>query len=179
MITAFQSDTIQNKFLSVMPVNYKNYPPLWFDVIRPAILKRAKHCCEQCGVGNYSTYHYERGVRHFHQDIQDAEWFRTLGHKVKKVVLTISHECHNSMCENESHMKARCQKCHLSFDKVRHLQTRKQNETRPKDSRALRMAEGAYSPKNFGRRNDNGCMVSPQSEIYRGENPKEGHTATG
>lgn len=37
-----------------MPIDYKRYPPNWLTKIRPAILERANHCCEQCGVPNHA-----------------------------------------------------------------------------------------------------------------------------
>lgn len=36
-----------------MPINYKQYHPDWLTKIRPAILERAGHCCEVCGVPNH------------------------------------------------------------------------------------------------------------------------------
>lgn len=37
-----------------MPIDYKKYPKNWRSEIRPAILERAKHKCEFCGVKNYA-----------------------------------------------------------------------------------------------------------------------------
>lgn len=37
-----------------MPVDYSKYPLDWFSRIRPMILQRARHCCEECRVPNYS-----------------------------------------------------------------------------------------------------------------------------
>ena len=36
-----------------MPCDYKKYPPTWKTEIRPRILKRADHKCEECAVENY------------------------------------------------------------------------------------------------------------------------------
>jgi hypothetical protein len=131
-----------------MPVDYKKYPPLWFDVIRPDILKRAMHKCEHCASRNYSTYHYERGFRHFHLDEKDRQWFSDKGHKCKKVVLTISHTDHDIQNNDYSNLRALCQKCHLAHDKERHLQTRLKNGHKPKNSRTIRMAQGNHPSKN-------------------------------
>ena len=38
-----------------MPIDYKKYPSNWKTEIRPAIMERAKNCCEFCGVKHYSV----------------------------------------------------------------------------------------------------------------------------
>lgn len=46
-----------------MPINYKDYPSNWKTEIRPAILERAKNCCESCGVKNHSLIHrFGKGI---------------------------------------------------------------------------------------------------------------------
>ncbi len=40
-----------------MPIDYRTYPANWKKKIRPAVLARADHCCERCGVRNYSVDH--------------------------------------------------------------------------------------------------------------------------
>lgn len=54
-----------------MPVDYKQYPPDWFTVIRPAILERAGNCCEVCKVPNYEVIF--RGIYQGIEIVQDDE----------------------------------------------------------------------------------------------------------
>lgn len=126
-----------------MPVDYKNsYPPNWFTEIRPSILERAGHKCEQCGVPNYKVI--LRGVydgQPVYQDdvftIYDAETSEVIttdyanwidGKKFIKVILTIAHICHDSMCTNPLHLLALCQRCHLRLDMGHHVKNRKANK---------------------------------------------------
>jgi 5-methylcytosine-specific restriction endonuclease McrA len=80
-----------------MPCDYRNYPPNWKD-IRAAILERAGHCCEECGVANYAT-NPATGSR---------------------VVLTIAHLDHDTTHNDPSNLKAWCQLHHLRFDAQYH-----------------------------------------------------------
>jgi hypothetical protein len=44
-----------------MPIkDWSLYPKDWKTVIRPAILKRAGNCCEECGVQNYSIGYWDK-----------------------------------------------------------------------------------------------------------------------
>jgi len=78
-----------------MPVNYEKYPPNWKTEIRPRILERAKHKCENCGVSNYIRK--DNG---------------------KRVVLTIAHLDHDESNWNvtDERLKALCQACHFRYD---------------------------------------------------------------
>lgn len=128
-----------------MPIDYKNYPANWFSEIRPRILARAKHNCEQCKVPN--GLHILRGTyqgRDVYQtmwenegNIYCAETSELLGsdyvgevdptgkRKMTKVVLTIAHLCHDSKCDNPEHLRALCQRCHLRLDIAHHRNTRR------------------------------------------------------
>jgi len=77
-----------------MPINYKNYPKDWKTRIRPEILARAKNRCENCGAENYKPN-------------------PTTG---SRVILTISHQDHDTKNNAPENLKALCQKCHLSWD---------------------------------------------------------------
>lgn len=104
-----------------MPIDYKKYPPNWKTEIRPAILKRAKDCCEFCGVENYSIgYRDSHNIwyeieQSFAGDMcaQDA---KEMGYKVIKIVLTIAHIDHDTTNNDHSNLKALCQRCHNRHD---------------------------------------------------------------
>lgn len=110
-----------------MPIDYKKYPPNWKTEIRPAILERAKHCCEQCGVANYATgardldgnWHSTKQICGMNSDVGYG-YFGTYGVKDIKIVLTIAHLDHDLSNNDPSNLKALCQKCHLNYDKDQH-----------------------------------------------------------
>lgn len=102
-----------------MPIDYKKYPPNWKTEVRPAILARAKNCCELCGVENYAI-----GVRNpdgAFVELGDDEtqhiWAMATGFRVFKIVLTIAHKCDDTMCSDHDHLLALCQRCHLGLDR--------------------------------------------------------------
>lgn len=115
-----------------MPINYKKYPTNWKTEIRPAILKRAKDCCEFCGVENYSIgYRDSHNIwyeieQSFVGDMQ-AQDAKEMGYKIIKIVLTVAHLDHDVTNNDPSNLKALCQKCHLNYDLKYHQQSRKKN----------------------------------------------------
>ena len=113
-----------------MPIDYKNYPSNWKTEIRPAIIQRAKNCCEFCGILNYQ-------VRRFlsNGDVETHNYFDTQNYKnaneLKEhlndfcddgkgkwsvVVLTIAHLDNDTKNNDYSNLKALCQKCHNKYD---------------------------------------------------------------
>ena len=90
-----------------MPWNRADYPPDWSEVIRPAMLARAQNRCEgspaypACRVLNH-TWH---SVTH------------------SRTVLTIAHLCRcDPKCGETSHLRAMCQRCHLTLNVDLHRQ---------------------------------------------------------
>ena len=77
-----------------MPCDYKKYPKNWKTEIRPSILKRAGNKCEFCGVENYKPHPITGS----------------------KVVLTIAHLDHDISNNNDTNLRALCQKCHNGHD---------------------------------------------------------------
>ncbi|HWK58717.1 MAG TPA: hypothetical protein VNQ80_15345 [Parapedobacter sp.] len=86
-----------------MPCDYSEYPANWNE-IRQRILERANHCCEFCGVANY-----------------------TVKANGTKVVLTIAHLDHDKSNADvlDDRLRALCQACHLKYDLPRHIENRK------------------------------------------------------
>jgi ribosomal protein L37AE/L43A len=126
-----------------MPIDYKKYHLNWKDLIRPLILKRANNCCEFCKVPNYKLIlrGFWNGIECYQDadgNIFDAKTSEPIGsdylgevsqkNKLIKVVLTISHLDHNIGNNEESNLKALCQKCHLNWDKEHHKESRKRNK---------------------------------------------------
>lgn len=113
-----------------MPINYKEYPANWKTEIRPAIIERAKNCCEFCGVKNHSViYRFGKGMNDwmYWPDGMEGESMIVDGKKPTKVILTIAHLDHDKGNEfvDLERLKALCQKCHLGYDMKHHVNNRK------------------------------------------------------
>lgn len=127
-----------------MPIDYKKYPANWKTEIRPAILERAKHCCERCGVANYATgardvdgnWHNSKQICNMNSDVGYG-YFGTFGVKEIKIVLTIAHLDHDITNNDPSNLKALCQKCHLNYDKDHHRKNSKATIEKKKGLQSL------------------------------------------
>ncbi len=101
--------------MPIKPENKALYPDNWKE-IRQDILARANHCCEFCGVENYS---FRLKIDHTHirppteKGLDLREW--------SKIVLTIAHLNHDPTDNDYENLKALCQKCHLNYDKELHM----------------------------------------------------------
>jgi hypothetical protein len=128
-----------------MPVDYRLYPANWKKEIRPAVLTRAEHKCERCGLRNYSVGHRERDGRfvgvHGNITLDPAgegllyPSLEPLTHKEARkiadglnlieqevhymvIVLTIAHLDHNPAHNDMQNLGALCQRCHLNYDRL-------------------------------------------------------------
>lgn len=115
-----------------MPVDYKKYPPNWKSEIVPAVLARAKNCCENCELENKQIvwavkFWIKEGCRYklrsvWFRDKRDAIREAGEGNEMlvdrKKVVLTVSHTDHDEENHNVQieRLRALCQLCHLRYD---------------------------------------------------------------
>ncbi len=100
-----------------MPVDYKKYPKNWSEM-RAAVLERANHKCEFCGVENYAT-----GVRDADGTFHSVEGMALEaadvdGDKIIQIVLTVAHLDHDEENHNVKldRLAALCQRCHLRYD---------------------------------------------------------------
>ncbi len=121
-----------------MPIkDWSKYPKNWKSEIRPAILKRANHCCEECGVENgdygyrdlsgkyYSSQEIHDALEKYGYDYFDNELkhcFDKKGNPTKpiKIVLTIALLDHDVTNNDHSNLKALCQYHHLRLDSQQH-----------------------------------------------------------
>jgi 5-methylcytosine-specific restriction endonuclease McrA len=93
--------------MPIKPANRSRYPPDWKQ-IRAAVLARAGDRCENCGAVNGEP-HPMTG---------------------SKVVLTTAH-LHGPIEDcRMSNLRAWCQRCHLNYDRPRHIQARRRNRER-------------------------------------------------
>jgi 5-methylcytosine-specific restriction endonuclease McrA len=112
-----------------MPADMRRYPPNWTE-IRAAILERAGHRCERCGVANYAyridgvVYRYAEqidGAWHgWNLQTEGGEWMddpAKLPRRPSRVVLTIAH-IHDPDPQNcdPANLQALCQACHNQLD---------------------------------------------------------------
>lgn len=108
----------------------KEYPPNWDTEIRPAVLKRANNCCENCGVKNHAKiYRYGKGLHEFvyYPDSLNGKPVDYTAVKLTTVVLTIAHLDHDKHNHEVTldRLRAWCQKCHLWYDLKRHIANRR------------------------------------------------------
>jgi hypothetical protein len=102
-----------------MPINYADYPSNWKSEIRPAILERAGHKCEWCGVPDRYYRVGDDVVKPGSAELFTASEDYATGGAPKPVliVLTIAHlHDKNPMNCDHRNLAALCQRCHLKHD---------------------------------------------------------------
>lgn len=106
-----------------MPCDYKNYPLDWHSRIRPAILERAGHRCEECHAPNYAIVaNPDRELIRKNTSYAEAKAALPLCCTSDRcdgfiiIVLTISHTDHFPLNNHPSNLRALCQKCHNTHD---------------------------------------------------------------
>jgi 5-methylcytosine-specific restriction endonuclease McrA len=124
----------------IMPCDYSKYPANWKTEIRPAILERAEHCCEFCGVPNCAIIQRSRGNNAHYRKLASSDTANglkarqaSIGHDPKwqkpiRVVLTIAHLDHDTTNNDHDNLAALCQRCHLRYDAELHAETRRKNK---------------------------------------------------
>lgn len=102
-----------------MPIDYKKYPANWKTEIVPAVLLRANHRCEVCGLRNKEDVvsGLVDGKIHW-ASIDEASIFGGKLVKIVRVVLTVAHLDHDEHNHEVKldRLKALCQLCHLRYD---------------------------------------------------------------
>jgi 5-methylcytosine-specific restriction endonuclease McrA len=109
----------------MVPCNYADYPPDWKQ-IRDRILARAGNKCEQCGVPNLehgsrdSTGKWWSSAEQYqYAEANDGDLPADLSYEASpliKIVLTIAHVDHDTTNNDESNLRAWCQRCHNRHD---------------------------------------------------------------
>jgi len=112
-----------------MPINYKDYPEDWKDVIRPDILRRDKYRCKFCGVVNHSVGYRISDGTFIACDEHMVNWARKNGIRTFKIVLTIAHIDQNRENNNYDNLAALCQRCHNRLDAPYRALHRKQRKS--------------------------------------------------
>ncbi len=98
-----------------MPINPADYPADW-PQIRQAILERAGHHCEHCGVANHVFgWRDRKGAFHpWPQEKPESGWIAA--DRLFRIVLTIAHLDHDVTNNEPANLQALCQRCHLTHD---------------------------------------------------------------
>ena len=129
-----------------MPIDYRNYPPNWKTELRPAVLLRAHHACESCGVKNYDVVRWNmeegcyvsfegespetyREARKIWLDLMAGDYYSDW----KVIVLTIAHLDHDVANNALENLKALCQRCHLNYDRGDNTRRRRYGKSFEKD----------------------------------------------
>lgn len=98
--------------MPIKPENLALYPANW-KAIRAAMLERAGHRCEVCGVGNYAVGYWEgEGF------VETAQ--APAGRKRIRIVLTTMHLNHDPTDNRPENLKIACQRHHLRHDAEHH-----------------------------------------------------------
>lgn len=113
--------------MPIKPENRKRYPDNWPEV-RAAILDRARHTCEQCGIPNHTWRNNQTDAWTHSQ--QTAITWQQNGDPVTSIVLTIAHLDHTPEHNAPENLRALCQRCHLAHDRGHHQQTAYQTRRR-------------------------------------------------
>lgn len=106
--------------MPILAENKHRYPASWRG-IRAAILERAGHRCEKCGIPNHAWRNKVTGEWAHDAGMVEAWWLD--GDAIARVVLTIAHLDHTPENCDPANLAALCQRCHLAHDAEQHRQT--------------------------------------------------------
>lgn len=121
-----------------MPIDYSLYPPNWFSELRPAVLKRAGHACENCQAKEYDVVRWNSKTEAY--ESYQAETPTTYRQAVALWVelkashfyddwtiikLAIAHIDHDIGNNDLSNLKALCNRCHLAHDRYDNARRKK------------------------------------------------------
>lgn len=84
-----------------MPMDRTKYPKNWNEISRRIRFERAGNHCENCGAENHQP-HPVTG---------------------SKVILTVAHLDRDTTNNDDSNLKALCQRCHLNYDRKANHET--------------------------------------------------------
>jgi hypothetical protein len=118
-----------------MPMRRGDYPADW-EEIRKRILKRAGRRCEWCGVehGAIGCRDPQKPERFWPLD---EDWGVSIQERLAdvpiiRIVLTVSHLDHDTTNNDDSNLRALCQRCHLRHDAQIHAQHAAETRRRKK-----------------------------------------------
>lgn len=108
-----------------MSFHKSKYPENWKEISHRIRYERSNGRCEclgHCGLHNRNGQRRCEEMNH-----TNAKWAKG------KVFLTVAHLCHHTDCDNEDHLAAMCNRCHLRYDRFLHqTHARKKRESKSK-----------------------------------------------
>ncbi len=119
--------------MPIQPHNKRRYPKNWKQ-IRQQIQERAGDACEGCGVKNHAVgardkhggWHDEDAIHHLNSD----DGYALFGDfpKMIRIVCTTAHLDHTPENCDPANLRFWCQRCHLNYDRPRHIANRRHNK---------------------------------------------------
>ena len=107
-----------------MPIDYSRYPKSWHAFSRRIRFERAQNKCEWCGAVNHEPH-----------PVTGSKVVLTVAHLDGKGGVCKCEQRTGRKCARAAHVKALCQRCHLTYDAERH----KFNARRTRAARAGQM----------------------------------------
>lgn len=117
--------------MPILKENRKLYPKNWKEISQRIRFERAQNKCEFCGVENYSNGYWidDRFVtiQEIFECLDNTEDIDSVPEDKKpiKIVLTVAHLDHDPTNNEESNLKALCQRCHNRYDGKHRSYTKK------------------------------------------------------
>ncbi|SRR5581483_5681458 len=143
--------------MPIHPDLRQHYGRAWREEIRPRILERAGHCCEQCGKPDrwqIATVTMPYWPRMYWRPFSPAyaPWRNAFGEAtvlqfpekdVRRitVILTVAHLNHIAGDNRDENLKALCQWCHLHYDHLHHKTSRSTRKDAARPLLAVTQAE--------------------------------------
>lgn len=97
--------------------NRNQYPPEWFDTIRPRILKRDNYACTSCHLKHRSTTALIPGEGWVKIDFSERAWYAERAYKVKVIYMHVAHLDNNKQNCSDENLSTKCPRCHGLLDK--------------------------------------------------------------
>jgi 5-methylcytosine-specific restriction endonuclease McrA len=119
--------------MPIRPCDRDRYPRDWKS-IRARILERAGHRCEFCGIENSAIGRRRRDGSFERWGGMEAEIGSLEGIRLTRIVLTVAHLDHTPENNNDSNLRALCQRCHLLHDRQQHVRNARNSRLRRLDA---------------------------------------------
>jgi predicted nucleic-acid-binding Zn-ribbon protein len=122
--------------MPIKPENKNRYSKDWKQISERIRFVRAGNKCETCGVKNYETGYRDLTGKFWTvqeiMDLLDDTGYDIFCHELShidvdvkpiKIVLTVAHLDHQPENNDDSNLKALCQKCHNNYDRSHRNET--------------------------------------------------------
>ncbi len=102
-----------------MPINRRDYSPIWPWISYYIRHYRGKNRCEECSIENHTLYALQKEYT--------LPIFGDAGQTVtgKEVILTVAHLDGNTKNNEFRNLRCLCQKCHLNYDREANINKKK------------------------------------------------------